>query len=210
MRYSLGLILAFAVIVAGCNKKTNVDLSSPKQAAKTLFQALYDNDTTKAKACVMSGAANETAVEIAARVSSSMRKASDAIFKKFGQTLKDPSGKPVNPNNINPKEIDDGTEEINGDTAKLILGASQKTLDLKRIDGQWKVDLRTMFHLPDDPALLAKARTMLDAMSQAADDVASDVEQDRYKTANEAIGDISVRMKAALEAEQQRLMRSIR
>src|SRR3954469_8810000 len=104
MRNFIALLVAFVAVLNGCNKKQTVDLSSPKQAAKTLFQAMYDGDMSKAKACVLSGAGNDAAVDVGTKISTSMRKATDAIFKKFGDTIKNPNGQPINPNSIDPKD----------------------------------------------------------------------------------------------------------
>ena len=51
---------------------------------------------------------------------------------------------------------------------------------------------------------------MLDAMSAAADEVASDVESGKYQTAQAAVADMVARMKGALEREKNRLTDQVR
>src|SRR5580765_3024466 len=75
MRYWLVVIIASCLL--GCDKP-DARLATPKGAAKTLYQAMYDNDLATAKACVVSGPGQ---IEIAEGMTSFMaaaRRATDA------------------------------------------------------------------------------------------------------------------------------------
>jgi len=203
-------ILVGLIAVPSCNKRPQVDLSTPKQALKTLAGAMYDGDSAKARECVLPGHANDVAVDVGTKISTSMRRATDAIFKRFGESIKSDNGQPVDPNRIDPTDVDTATETVNGDEATLVLGRTHKSVTLHKTDGKWKVDLKSWFRIPDDDTSIKFAQSMLDAMSAAADEVASDVESGKYQTAQAAVADMVARMKGALERETNRLTDQVR
>ena len=116
MRKFLTIMLAAfgLLLLAGCK-------DSPKQVAKNWMQAIADGD-----------------VETANKYSTSKVHVINALA--VAGVKEDPNAKKEITDSI--AKIDNAREEINGDTAKLYENSSDTDpLTLKKVDGEWKVDM---------------------------------------------------------------------
>src|SRR5687768_13887540 len=112
-------IILIALLLIGCDKKPDARLTTPKGSAKTLMQAMYDNDLETAKACIVSGPIQINLVEAMTKMMVSMRGATDALNKRYPDEVKQIAGPSLDISRIDPKQIDEGTETIDGDVAKI-------------------------------------------------------------------------------------------
>lgn len=190
------------LVVASCDKKPKAELTSPKQVAKAFLQACYDNDVEKAKACVLEGAAQEKLAVGMTAMMSGMRKAADAIYKKWGESIKTQSGQTIK---VDPAEIDSAVEAVSGESATLTLTGNGRVIPLKKRDGQWKVDVLGFAKVGGNPmgdeAAADVAQKMFTAMGAVGEGVAADVEAGKHATPQAAVGDLALRMRNALAAE---------
>ena len=112
--FTLMLALCGLLFITGC-------ADSPQDVAKKYTQALYDGDLAEANkySTKKTHAFNEIVIN------ASKDKKSDKDKAKLKEAL---------------DSIDDSTEQIDGNTAKLISG--KKTIAiLQKVDGDWKVDV---------------------------------------------------------------------
>lgn len=168
------LVGAFLICVAGCSKG---DLSTPKGAAKSFANAIERGDADGAKAASTGG--DPKTIEGLAKMGGSMKKLRDAAVSKFGEQGKSMAG--ADGMGDMSKKVDEATEKIDGDTATLQSPGKSEPLKLKKVSGEWRVDVSEMF----GPAF-AMGAGMFDSMSKAASDTADEINAGKYKTAAEA------------------------
>ena len=112
-------VLTGMFILTGCS-------DSPKDVAVKWGNALLDGDAKKANEYSTENtvAANALLIGIL-----SNGEKSEKDRKNFSETI---------------SKWKDGTEEINGDTAKVYGpgGPKDGSVDLKKVDGKWKVDMK--------------------------------------------------------------------
>jgi len=208
MRYWLVVIIASCLL--GCDKP-DARLATPKGAAKTLYQAMYDNDLATAKACVVSGPGQ---IEIAEGMTSFMaaaRRATDAAYQRFGDEYRKLLGPSLDPNHIDPKQIDQGTETIDGDSATIVV-SDKMTMHLAREKKGWKVDLVRSSKLESqvgDPRMMKVATAIFAGMARAADQTKAEIEAGKYPSARPAMEGLAANMKRAIKEEQDRAIREL-
>jgi len=201
------LLLALLLIAAGgCGKSSTtspaVNRDTPKAVAKTLFQATYDGDRKTAMECVTPGPMQADVVDAITVVSVGMRKATDAMVKRWGTAEIEKSVGPIDANRIDPRQIDQGTETITGNTATIT--TTKQTIQLAHGDDGWRVDLARSFKLNEQT--LAMAKPMFTAMGKAGEDVAAEVEAGKYKDIAEGVAALKARIKQAIDGETKRLL----
>jgi type II secretion system protein G len=166
----MGLALALCA-AGGCD---NVDLSTPKAAAKALMTAFKNGNASAAKAAANATTDKEKdAVAAAVELAQAGLKLERAMRAQFEEARKkkDPDaefGEML-------KGIDTAEVKIEGDTATL-KGERYFKLDFKKVNGKWKVEMPKQV---DDPDQLRK-------VAKAMDQVAADVKGGKYKTFGEA------------------------
>ncbi len=166
----MGLALALCV-AGGCD---NVDLSTPKAAARALMTAMQDGNVGAAKAAVNATTDREKDA-IAARVEMEyaalkLQRAMRARFEE-ARKEKDPDAE------INEmlKGLDAAEVKIDGDTATLT-GKGYLKFSFKKVGGKWRVEMPKQ---ADDPAECRK-------IAKGLDQVAADVKSGKHKTFDEA------------------------
>lgn len=145
--------------------------AAAEAAADEFANALEAGDADKAEALVVSADQAATADTLVAAVGalSTLSEAVEAKFSDAGsQALM------VAPNVAD--YLRDGQVVVQGQTAQLTHANLAQPLALKQVDGAWKLDLSTL-----DPQQLAA----LEALAQAAPQLAQDVAAGKYATVND-------------------------
>lgn len=191
---TIGLLaVATALLLyAGC--KPRADYSTPKKAVRSFYVALVTDGAESAKAGVADALQAEVMAELRTLVNKVLA-AQEAAEAKFGQ-----SGASVSGGLPSLDDIDQASEKIEGDTATLALRNQPKQLRLKRVDGQWKLDVFSVLGIA--PKDKESARRMLSAAAGAADHVAQQIKSGHYKTAGDASAALSMGMTMAVAREQ--------
>ena len=150
---------------------------------------MYDNDLATAKSCVAEGPGQQEMVAGMTGMMSSMRRATDAIYKRFGQEMQKMAGGALDVSHIDGKQIDAAVETLDGDTATLQLPNQQSPLKLARTNKAWKVDLMALVPSSvnvNDPMMLRAVTGMYAAMNRGADRVTAEVQAGKYTDARTA------------------------
>ncbi len=171
------------------------DLSSPKSAIKTFVQALANGDVALAKASAIADDSQAQLIELMAKMTGSMKTLTDAATAKFGEEGETISGQKMKMED-NLKQIDDAKIEINGDEATIISQDQKAPVTLRKVNGEWKVDIGSM------PSVdrIAEAAPMINAMANAAGATTAEIKADKYKTIDEARTAFRSKMMAAMMA----------
>ena len=118
MRKFLTLTVAIAglLVLAGCS-------DSPKEVTKKWHKAILAGDLNAANKLSTS----QTAVLNAIIVEMAKDKNNDTVKKNLEKNL---------------KNINSAKEKITGDTAEVSIEGDNKPMQLKKVDGEWKVDVK--------------------------------------------------------------------
>lgn len=171
------------------------DLSSPKSAIKTFVQALANGDVEMAKAAAISNDSQGQMIELMAKMTGGMKKLTDAATAKFGEAGEEITGQKMKMED-NLKQIDDAKIEVKGDEATIISQDQKSPVTLKKVNGEWKVDIASMPNVDR----IAEAAPMINAMANAASATTADINADKYKTVDEAKAAFRSKMMAAMMA----------
>ena len=183
LKWSGGLGLSFCIIAAPLGyyvmqKLPHQDYSTPKSACKSLYYAIVGGSTDAAKAAVTDQKQGEVIAEMKTLIQSIMDARRQAVAK-FGE-----GGKGVSGGLPTLDDIEQGQEQITGDTATVAVRCSSKPLVLKRVNGKWKVDLFSI--LPINPQDISTTKKLLSAASSAASQVAKRIQSGEFKSAEDA------------------------
>jgi hypothetical protein len=175
--------VAVALGAGGCGRsdaKVQIDLTTPRGAATVFTRALEAGDAETAKSAAYGGGLEIEWVEAMAQAMSGMRQLVAATQAKFGgeaeslvagkQTLK-------MSNTLADAEI-----QINGERATIIPSGGDGTrIPMKRIDGQWKIDIGLMTRGEDISYIVKELR----ALGEIAPKISKDVEAGKFTTVTE-------------------------
>lgn len=163
-------------ILAGCG--TREDYSTPKSAARTFYVALTSGDDVVAGQALMDAAQRQVLGDVKALIEQLLA-AQEATQARFGS---DPSGSGGLPSLA---DIESAAEQIQGDSAMLIpVNPSILRIQLRKVEGNWKLDLFSTFSLGNRDPQGARA-----IVQSACRSVASHLDRLRagqYKSAREA------------------------
>ena len=171
------------------------DLSNPKGAAKAFGVAMQNGDIATVKASSIGSDADYNMIAALAQFVAAGNKLRDASVARFGPEQGKTILQATEPADI-AKRVDESEQTIDGDSASLAKkgGSAGDTLRLKKVDGQWKVDLNT---LPGKQQM-AQQLPVMKAMEQVMSDGAADIRAGKFKNAEEARQQIQQRVLAAL------------
>jgi hypothetical protein len=164
------------------------DMSSPKSTAIAFAKALQANDTDTLKAVCVGSDDEQKAVQTLGSAMSAMRRFKTACADKFGKDNALGGGIP-DMNLV--AEAEKAEFKVDGDTAKSVAKEGEPQKDqavLKKIDGKWKVDLKSM-----GAELMTQAKQM-EKFQKLFNDCAAEIESGKYKTVEEAAVAIQPRM----------------
>lgn len=185
-------IAGVLVVAAGCKKGSdqggggtpgtaatspsaaaNAKPTTPKAVTLAFSRALSAGDVATAKA-ISTGDIGPQTLETLSKVASATGRLQNALKSKFGQKAMQLEIFTESPDPQD--ELNRSTETITGDTAVIALSATDHNpTTLKRVDGQWKVDV-TKFKQAE-PML-----PQLEKMAAAWNELAQDVTADKFAT----------------------------
>jgi hypothetical protein len=169
------------------------DLSSPKSAAMAFGTALVAGDSAGVKAATVGTEEEYKMVDAISMMVSSMKKLNDAADAKFG---KDNGISQPNAGMDITKEIETSEIKVDGDVAtvdKKDKNDKNPPMKLKKIDGNWKVDLSS---LPKEN--MDQMMKVIPSISKAFTELATEITAGKYKTAMEAKDAMGQKMLAAM------------
>jgi hypothetical protein len=168
-------VLLLGLPLIGCNRE---DYSTPKKAAKTFYIALMQGDMERArrgladdKQAAMLGDIRELVKEILA--------AQELAEAKFGA-----AGKDVSAGMPSLDELDNAVEKTSGETATVSPSDSSKLgMKLRKIGGQWKVDL--LGTLSMESTDIPTACRLVQAATKGVADNKQQIRDGKFRTPNE-------------------------
>jgi hypothetical protein len=169
------------------------DLSTPKSAAIAFGTALLADDSAGLHATATGSESDFKTVGALGTMVSAMKKLSDTASEKFGKDNVITKGT---------KDMDIAAElekaevKVEGDTATIInkeKADDKNPLKLAKKDGKWMVDLGS---LPKEG--MDQMVKLAPAMAKAANEVATEIKGDKYKTAEDAQQAMGTKMVAAM------------
>jgi hypothetical protein len=152
------------------------DLSTPKKTAIAFAKGVESGDLATVKATSIGNESDYKLVHSIIGLIEANKQLRAAAIAKFGEDGKQISTEDLS--NIS-KQMEQGEEKIEGDTATVGKADEKDPMKLKKVDGVWKVDLAS---IPDKEQMTKAMPKMQKAMSQAA----LDIKAGKYKTIDEA------------------------
>jgi hypothetical protein len=184
---------------AATTQSAQVDLSSPKSAARSLFLAIQAKDVAALRAIVDAG--DEITPEVndaLAQLLLAGGRMSDAGAKRFGKSG-DPIGRPmITPGTI--ASVDTAAVKETGDTAALQIPGHRRTMTFRRRDGNWRL-------VPEAIVIGAGGTTqpvplqqlkLLRNMATAMNELAREIENGKYQSSQEAERYVQERLHAVM------------
>lgn len=152
------------------------DLSTPKKAAVSFAKGVEAADMSAVKASSVGTEDDYKLVQSIVDFISSAKQLREAAVAKFGE-----EGKTISNDDMAnlSKQVESGEEKITGDTATVGKPQEPDPMKLKKVDGNWKVDLAS---IPEKEQMGKAMPKMQKVMSNAA----TDIKAGKYKTADEA------------------------
>jgi hypothetical protein len=195
------LLCALVAIISPTRAADAPDTLTPKRTAATFYTALESGDIAGAKAVATGSDKQLAMLDSLVPFVHACKELENAGFKKWGEEgRKMLTQTPNSPPSFDFKQrLQTDREEIAGDSASLVTTdpkAIDKTpIKLKKIAGQWKIDLSAVQDEGmDDPT---DART-LKGLTDAATTVAGEIEHGKYADAASAKAALSEKIIAAL------------
>lgn len=184
-------------LLAGCKKQTaGVDLSTPRAAASTFTNALEKGDAATATLASSAGGIETDLVAAMAESASGIKKLNAAAIAKFGD-----DGKRLVAVQTNvAKNLSDGEVEITGDRALLRSRDGRDTMQLKRDDAGWKVDIGALIKGQDVSHVVPIFR----AAGLASRKTAEEIESGKLKTVDEAKTQMAAQMTDLIRDQMQK------
>jgi hypothetical protein len=194
LQFTLALLCATAAAAlvlgsAGCSRGDDAamqsDLTTPRGAASVFTRALEAGDVETAKSAAYAGGLEVEWVAAMARAMSGMRQLVAAAEKKFGedaqllvagkQTLR-LSG-----------TLADAQVQLDGDRATVVSAGDGTKFPMKRIDGQWKIDVGLLTRGEDISDIVKQ----LNVVGEVAPRLSRDVEAGKFKTIRDVRRELS-------------------
>lgn len=190
---------AVAGAAAPATTSIAVDLSSPKSAAKTLFNAISQGDRDAVRAALFAGDdAQAQLVAAMADLIVSGKRLGDAAHEKFGK-----AGDPIGRGMLDPsdlakleqaKETPGGAGGAGGagDTVTLQVEGQPRPMSFRRQDGRWKLVVTDFAGAA--PENIGKQTRLIRLMGDVMDESAGEVAAGKYATPDAALTVIQKRL----------------
>lgn len=164
-------MLMSLMTAAGCggkdsgNGSVDVDQSSPKAAARTLFEAMAAGDEDAAFAVLIVEDRYRPMVSATMANMRAQNELEDAFVDKFGQEAWDSSSRRFasSPPDDAMEQIEQAEVNIDGDTATMTVRGD--TVTLRRVDGDWKIAFADMMGAPESDEDIQEAVQMMQQMA---------------------------------------------
>ena len=168
------------------------DLSTVKSAALAWIDASWAGNASVAHQVLVDDERQRKFMEGPLRFSAALRAMEKAAVKRFGEPGRQVTGYPDGSAKAMEKHLNLKEE---GDRATASLGEAMMPLQLRKIDGKWRVDLGEAVR--DPRAGRAGAASV--AAAKAAEEMAAEIADGKYKTAEEAKAAFRERRLAAVK-----------
>ena len=173
MKTAFNRIALSAVLLGGvAGALAESDFSTPAAAFRTYTQALFDCDEAALKSAAIVSEKHPKLlggmVEYI-KVERQFRAAAITAFPEAARELPDPAKESM-------KAIDNATVKIEGDTAVLVTSQSVEPVKLRKVNGEWKVDLASMYNDDSVNDLVVFRGALTGVLS----DMAADIEAGKY------------------------------
>jgi hypothetical protein len=171
------------------------DMSTPKATVVSFAKALNDGDAAAIKTLCTGTAKQVQTIDAVGEMVAASKRMQTAAVAKWGDAGKKLGGEMASGSDELLKSVDKLEIKEEGDTA-TVSGEAMKgdPMKLRKIDGKWKIDLAAI----RDAENMEKAAPMMKAMAKAADETATDIKADKYKTIEDATQAYQAKMMAAV------------
>jgi hypothetical protein len=185
-----GIVLAVIVLACGAA----ADLSEPKAAALTFVKAMADHDFATLRNASVGNDEERQRVEAMSDLMAAQRKFADAAAAKFGDSA------PVQRGNVSAvfeEQLKTAEVKVEGDVASIRDPKDEKgpPLKLKKVGGEWKVDLSSM---QIRSSALSSAGEQMKKLADVTNTTAEEVAADKYATFLEAQTALTQRMRSVI------------
>jgi hypothetical protein len=191
-----GIVIATVACVSLCTGRAlaGPDLSTPKAAAMSFADALQAGDVAAAKTAAVGDAQNQDLVSTLAEVAAQNAKLREAAKAKFGEEASKKIAKKMTSEEL-AKQLDEAEIKENGDTATITSKENPgNPLTLKKVDGQWKVDMLS----GAAGAQTAQQLPLIKAFGTLMSELATEINDGKYKTVDEAQSAMQTKMMTAM------------
>jgi hypothetical protein len=177
------LLCALVAVISRARAADAPDTLTPRRTAATFYTALESGDVAGAKAVATGSEKQLAMLDSLVPFVHACKELENAAFKKWGEEgRKVLTQTPNSPASFDFKQrLQTDREEIAGDSASLVTTDPQaidKTpIKLKKVAGQWKIDLSTVQDEGMDDPKYAKS---LKDLADAAANVAGEIEHGKY------------------------------
>jgi hypothetical protein len=204
-------LVGLTLLSAICWAQDKPDYSTPKAGAKTYAEAVLASDAARVKAACTGDEKQMRIVEAMVASITAIKQLEGAIVARFGSEQVKAAGKPplAWDDAVDAvKRLSEGEVKVTGDKAVITpqsregdLGR-ETPLPLRKVGGEWKVDLAVMFRERPDDTLDG-----MQALASTVKGLTGEVNAGRYKTpaeANQATDKALEKMREELSAKQAR------
>jgi len=177
------ILLGVVAVVAGDAAAVEPDLSSPKAAAKSLYQAVEASDAAAVRKVLQADDAGQRELAAAfAELLVAGKSLTDAASKRFGQAGEEIGQAMVGKDE--PARIDAAEEKRSGDTATLVFPGQSRPMTFRQSGGKWR--LRVMDYAGATPENLPRQLAMLRRITSVLEQSAREIGEGRYATVDDA------------------------
>ncbi|MEP6757072.1 MAG: hypothetical protein ABJA67_16315 [Chthonomonadales bacterium] len=184
--------LTLFLLLSACGQ-SGPDLSTPEKAVKEFAIALDTGNLELAKSVCLVAPDSERMIASLVPLSKAMRELREVAKAKFGKD----AGNLANGEDVS-SQIARSKIKIMDDEATCIptTGTTKNSIKLKKVDGKWKVDVKSMTTQSNaTPENLKNMETLFKVMAASASDTAAAIKAGKFKNANEAQADLGIKMR---------------
>jgi hypothetical protein len=189
-RNPLAALLACALVallaVARPAPAQDIKSDSPKGAASAFFKAMESGDAKAAKSMAVGSDKQLSMLDLLVPVVSSFKQLENSAVKKWGEEARKTLSQGQGSSMDFDKELKAATEKVEGDTATITSAKPEQQkepMKLKKVEGKWKVDMSSV---PAEGLDNPQTAQMMRVMSDAAKSTASEIDQGKYASAQDA------------------------
>lgn len=187
MRWANVALLLFALTAPAAA----VDLSTPKDAAKSLFHAVASGDRDAIREALHASDDQQKALADAmAELIVNGKRLGDVAHEKFGA-----EGDALGRGMLDPSalsRLDSATVNETGDSATIEVKGQNRPMSFRRSDGRWRLVITNFAGAA--PENIEKQTRLVRLMAGAMDESATDIAAGKYKTATDATVAIQKRL----------------
>ena len=177
----------------------DIKSDSPKGAASAFFKAMETGDTKTAKSLAIGSDKQLAMLDMLVPVISGFKQLENSAVKKWGEDGRKALSQNQSGSGMDfDKELRAATEQVDGDNATITSSRTEQRkepMKLKKVGGQWKVDMSS---LPSDNLDNPQTAKVMKIMSDAAKETASEIDQGKHASADAAKKSMTQKMMPAI------------